>query len=511
MVIPERCDLLVVGGGIHGAGIARDAAGRGLSVVLTEQFDLAAATSMSSSKLIHGGLRYLEQGHIRLVREALAERERLLHVAPHLVRPLPFLLPLGARSRPSWQLRAGLWLYDHVAGRSSLPRSRKVDLTRADLGNGLRTEYRQALSYSDASGDDARLVVANARDALARGATVLTRTRCVHLDGDGRGWTALLQRNDGGRASVAARAVVNATGPWVTQFLRSSAGVETRSRVRLVKGSHLIVRRQIAHAHAFILQNDDGRVVFVIPFEQDFSMIGTTDVAVSDEPGLVTISPEEIEYLRQTYARYFADALTDDEIVWTFAGVRALHDDGSDNPSQVSRDYVLEVDRTPSGAPILSVYGGKLTTYRRLAEEALKRLAPDLPNMGPAWTATARLPGGEIPNGDLASYIAVLSRAYPNLTPAFLQGLARRHGSLVKQVLGAARNAEELGPDFGGGLTAREVDYLIEHEWATTAEDVLYRRTKAGVGMTERQRREVARYVESRVGQHTVLAGTTAS
>jgi glycerol-3-phosphate dehydrogenase len=499
MTIPERCDLLVVGGGIHGAGIARDAAGRGLEVVLVEQYDLAAATSMSSSKLIHGGLRYLEQGRLRLVREALAEREVLLRIAPHLVRPLSFLMPIGPGSRPAWQLRAGLWLYDRVAGRSSLPRSWSVDLAGHEAGAGLRREYRRGFGYSDAWGDDARLTILNARSAADLGAVVLCRTRCVELEPSGQGWVAHLQREDGNVTTRAARAVVNATGPWVSDFLRDAAGIQPRSRVRLVKGSHLVLRRPPGGGHAFILQNDDGRVVFVIPFEQDLTLVGTTDVPLSGAPGLVGISTEEIDYLKRAVARYFVAPVQDDEVAWSFAGIRALHDDGRDSESRLSRDYVLELDRARNGAPILSVYGGKLTTYRRLAERALERLARVLPGCGAAWTVNVPLPGGDM-TGGFDRFASDLVQRYSGLPPDWLRGLARRHGSLAVRILGTAQQPSDLGEHFGAGLTAAEVDYMVEREWATTAEGVLSRRTKAGVRMTDSERAEVERYLNARTG-----------
>lgn len=499
MTIPERCDLLVVGGGIHGTGIARDAAGRGLEVVLVEQYDLAAATSMSSSKLIHGGLRYLEQGRLRLVREALAEREILLRIAPHLVRPLSFLMPLGPGSRPAWQLRAGLWLYDCVAGRSSLPRSWRVDLAGQEAVTGLRPEYGRGFGYSDAWGDDARLTVANARSAADLGAVVLCRTRCVKLEPAGQGWMAHLQGEEGDATTIAARAVMNATGPWVSHLLRDAAGVESGSRVRLVKGSHVVLRRRAAGGHACILQNDDGRVVFVIPFEEDFTLVGTTEIPLSGAPGLVHISPDEVEYLKRAIARYFAGPVRDEEVAWSFAGIRALHDDGRDSDSRLSRDYVLELDRASNGAPILSVYGGKLTTYRRLAERVLERLGRELPGFGPAWTANVPLPGGDM-TGGIERFAADLAQRYSGIPPDWLRGLVRRHGSLAVRVLGTAQRPSDLGQHFGAGLTAAEVDYLVEREWATTAEDVLFRRTKAGVRMSDSERAAVDRYLEARAG-----------
>jgi len=499
MSIPERCDLLVIGGGINGAGIARDAAGRGLSVILVEQYDLAAATSMASSKLIHGGLRYLEHGQLRLVREALAEREILLRTAPHLVRPLPFALPIDGALRPAWQIGAGLWLYDHVAGRSALPRSARVEL-HAD--SGLRAEFRRAFLYSDAWGDDARLVAVNARSAADLGASVLTHTRCTKLTPEGAGWIARLHRQDAEPMKISARAVVNATGPWVSRFLADSGVAEPHARARLVKGSHVVLKRSLPGARAYLLQHTDRRVVFAVPFEDEFTLVGTTDVPVSDEPGLVAISTDEIEYLRAAFERYFAESFGDAEIAWTFAGIRALYDDGSTNPSRLSRDYVLDMHHTTGGAPLLSVYGGKLTTYRRLAERAMARLTASLPGMGPAWTAQSRLPGGDIPDGDLGRFIDSMCIRYPALPVTWIRGLAHRHGSIADAILGSARTPADLGPHFGGGLTAREVDYLIDSEWAMSADDILWRRTKAGLHVTGAARADLAAYLTAKFARN---------
>ena len=491
MDIPQQCDVLVVGGGIHGAGIARDLSGRGLGVVLVEQHDLAASTSMASSKLIHGGLRYLEQGHLRLVREALHEREVLLNAAPHLVRPLSFLLPIGPGSRPLWQLRLGLWLYDRFAGSTRLAASRTVDLTGPEFNCGLLPQYRRGLVYSDAWGDDARLVVANARDAADRGALVLTRTQCESLQPHGQGWSARLRHRDDSETALNARAVVNATGPWVARFLRDQAGLRSRAGVKLVKGSHIVVRRKMGNGHALILQNDDGRVVFAIPFEREFSLIGTTDVAFDASPALVDISGDETQYLRRVVSRYFAEPIQDHEVVWSFAGIRALYDDGSGNPSQINRDYQLELDRAPNGAPILSIFGGKLTTYRRSAERVADRLSRELNNSAPAWTARAKLQGADIPYGDFAQFEQEMVTLYPYVDPSIVRAMVGRHGRLAVQLL----QSGDVGKHFGACLTAVEIEHLCRHEWAQTAEDVLYRRTKCGVHMTSEQRSEVERYI----------------
>ena len=482
-------DLLVVGGGIHGAGIARDATGRGLTVALVEQGDLAGATSSASSKLAHGGLRYLEQFDVRLVREALQERETLMRIAPHLVRPLPFFLPSTGQARPAWQVRAGLLLYDLLAGHSTLPRSRRLDLGEAD-GAALQPRWRRGLAYWDGWADDARLVVANAMDAARRGAVVLTRTRCVRLAPAETGWIADLLARDGSARSVLARAVVNATGPWVDAFLRAHTPLRSAGRTRLVQGSHIVIARRLPGGRALLLQNDDGRVVFVIPFERDFTLIGTTDVPVSD-PADASVSSDEVDYLCRAVNRYLSEPVKPADAVWSMSGVRALYDDGSENPSKVSRDYVLRLDRADNGAPMLSLFGGKLTTYRRLSEEAIARLAPVFASVGAAWTAGATLPGGDLGGLSLARWCEHLKKRYPGLPPDWLSAIGRRHGACAETVLGDARVAEDLGTHFGATLTARELEYLVRHEWAMDADDVLWRRTKTGLHMTETQRQAV--------------------
>jgi glycerol-3-phosphate dehydrogenase len=493
-------DLLVVGGGIHGAAVARDAAGRGLRVLLVEQGDLAGATSSASSKLAHGGLRYLELGDFRLVREALRERQTLMRAAAHLVRPAQFFLPAAASMRPVWQLRAGLALYDWLGGSRGLPRSRALDLSDSPDGRLLQPQYRRGFCYYDGLADDARLVLANALDAAARGALVMTRTRCVRATPMQNRWSVELLLATGARLEPTARAIVNATGPWVGQFLAQGTPIRTPLRVRLIKGSHLVVRRAIPGERALLLQNDDRRVVFVIPFEGEFALVGTTDVPLPEDmplsgnPGAASISAEEVEYLRRAVNRYFAQALTERDIVWTFSGVRALRDDGRRDPSRVRRDYALRLDHAPNGAPILSICGGKLTTHRRLAEKALLKLAATFRSLPAAWTAGVMLPGGDLGGVDPMRYAECLRARYPGLPAEVVNGIARRHGALAETVLGAARRPEDLGVDFGGGLTAREVEYFFRREWAHDPDDVLWLRTKAGLHLSEVQSRALAQY-----------------
>ena len=474
-------DLLVIGGGINGAGIARDAAGRGLAVMLVEKDDLASATSSWSSKLIHGGLRYLEQYEFRLVREALQEREVLLRLAPHIIRPLAFVLPHDASMRPAWMIRAGLWLYDHLGGRITLPASRHVAFPHPQYSAALKAEFRSGFVYSDCSVDDSRLVVVNAMSAREKGATVLTRTRFEGARRVGGAWEAAIVRADGTRETVRAKALVNAAGPWVVDVLDGVEGDRITDRVRLVKGSHIVVPRVHSQPHAYILQNPDKRVVFVIPYEEAFSLIGTTDVQVASVEEARAITPEETRYLLEAANRFLAAPLAAGDVVSSYAGVRPLYDDGSPNPSEVTRDYVLKLDRG-SGAepPLLTVFGGKITTYRRLAEEALAKLAPFFPAVRGEWTGREALPGGDtdpaLPPGELQA-------RYAGLGAALLAGILRRHGSRTAHVLGEARQRADLGRDFGAGLTEREIDYMRAHEWALTAEDVLWRRSKCGLHM----------------------------
>ena len=481
-------DLLIVGGGINGAGIARDAAGRGLSVLLVERGDLAGATSSASSKLIHGGLRYLEFGEFRLVRESLLEREVLMRMAPHLIHPAAFVLPHDRSLRPRWMLRLGLLLYDHLGGRGRLPASRQIDPRRDALGAPLRPDIAAAFVYSDCQTDDARLVIANARDAVRRGTRIRRGTELVSARRDGALWRAELRAADGSRAQVAARALVNAGGPWAMEIARRAGVEHGKAALRLVKGSHVVVPRLYAGAQAYMLQNDDRRIVFVLPFEQDFTLIGTTEAPFDGDLADVACTDEEAAYLCRAIGRWFAQPLAPSAIVWRFAGVRPLYEDHAKSASAVTRDYVLLRDGEPSQAPMLSVLGGKITTYRRLAEHALERL--ELSGTGAAWTAGAPLPGGLLAGGSTETAAAALCTTYPWLDPVVADRLIRRDGSEAAAMLGDARRAEDLGEAFGAGLTAREVDWLRREEWAESADDILWRRTKLGLrlGASERAR-----------------------
>ena len=489
-------DLLVIGGGINGAGIARDAAGRGLSVVLCEQGDLASATSSASSKLIHGGLRYLEHYAFRLVREALCEREVLLANAPHLIRPLRFVLPHDGSLRPAWMIRAGLLLYDRLGGRRQLPRSAAIDLATAPEGAPLQPHLRKGFVYSDCQVDDARLVVLNARGAADLGARIVTRTRCLSARRDGGTWTAVLRdERSGDTATLRARMLVNAAGPWADPVFEMAAGSRRKPPLRLVKGSHMVVARHYDGEHAYILQNSDRRVVFALPFEQGFTLIGTTDMAFEGDPAEVRADAAEIAYLCAAVNRFFHHPLTPADVVWCYAGVRPLEGDLADDPANISRDYSLDLDVGPTGkgaggVPLLSVLGGKITTYRKLAEHALARLAPfSAGDRGP-WTATAPLPGGDLPAGnspvgDPERYAARLQREHPWLAAGLAGRYARAYGTRTTALLGDARATGDLGQDFGAGLHEREVAYLAENEWAETAEDILWRRSKLGLRVTE--------------------------
>ncbi len=486
-------DLAIVGGGINGCGIAADAAGRGLKVLLAEMGDLASGTSSASSKLIHGGLRYLEHYEFRLVREALLEREVLLAKAPHIIRPLRFVLPHVPGMRPKALIHAGLVLYDHLAKRRCIPPSSVVDLTHDPAGRPLRRELSQGFAYWDCWVDDARLVVLNAVAAAEKGAEILTRTRVTAARAGERTWHLTLS-GSGGAREVEARALVNAAGPWadrVAGLARTRRRAPGTTRLSLVKGSHIVVPRIAGAEDAYLLQSADGRVVFALPFEERFTLIGTTDVAFAGDPATVAIDADEEGYLLDLAGRFFKAALTREEVVWSYAGVRPLGDDGEGDPSAISRDYRLEVV-TPEGVPaLLNVIGGKITTYRRLAEAALLKLAPHLPPMAGPWTATAPLPGGDLggtAGGGLEAYILDLARRRPQIQQKVLARLARLYGTRADRLLGDARSPADLGAEIGGYLTEREVAYLKVHEWAREPDDVLWRRTKAGLHMSAEAR-----------------------
>jgi len=489
-------DLLVVGGGVNGVGIACDAAGRGLSVALCEQDDLAGATSSASSKLIHGGLRYLEQYEFRLVREALGEREVMLSKAPHIIKPMRFVLPHHNQTRPAWLVRLGLFLYDHLAAHPSLPNCRSLDLEHDAAGAPLSERIKKGFAYSDCWVDDARLVVLNAMQAAEKGAEIMTRTRLIGAERvDGLWQARLCDAATGAEHTLRARVLVNAAGPWVQAVLDNVLGTSHEHGVILVKGSHIIVPRLHDGDQAYILQNPDGRVVFVIPFEQDFSLIGTTDVPVAGDPGHPAIDADEIDYLCQSINAYFNTQIRPDDVVWSYSGIRPLFNDGETDPSKVTREYVLDLNAAPDHAPVLSVFGGKITTYRRLAEQVLSKLSPFLPGMAPAWTDTVALPGGDLPGGDFEAFVREIQKAYPAFDATFLRRLARRHGTRLGDVLGDAATPDDLGQDFGGGLFAREVDYFVAREWARNAEDILWRRTKAGLHTDAAGRAALAAYL----------------
>jgi glycerol-3-phosphate dehydrogenase len=478
----EPFDLLVVGGGINGAGIARDAAGRGLSVVLCEQGDLANYTSSASTKLIHGGLRYLEQYEFRLVREALIEREVLRRVAPHIIWPLRFILPHSPEQRPAWLIRLGLYLYDHLGGRRQQPRAARINLRRDPVGQPLKAKFHTAFAYPDCWVEDARLVVLSALDAHERGAVILTRTRCTAARRANGLWYADLTPSSGGPARlVRARALINATGPWVVRFLAEHTDRARPARVRLVKGSHIIVPRLYDHDDPYVLQHRDGRVVFVIPYETRYALIGTTEVDYRGDPADAQITHAEIVYLCDAVSRYFREALTPDRVLWTFAGVRPLYDDARSDLSAVTRDYAFDLDHMAGEAPLLSIFGGKITTYRKLAEHALARLQPLLGFAGRPWTATAPLPGGDLPGGDFEGFLQELCAAVPWLPADLARRYARAYGSRAASILDGARGLADLGVHLGDGLYEAEVEYLRRCEWAMTAADILWRRSRLGL------------------------------
>jgi glycerol-3-phosphate dehydrogenase len=480
-------DLAIIGGGVNGCGIARDAAGRGNSVFLCEMNDLASGTSSWSTKLVHGGLRYLEYYEFRLVREALIEREILWQIAPHIIRPLRFVLPHHDGLRPAWLLRLGLFLYDHIGGRHLLPPTRSVNLTRDEVGKPLvPNRYTKGFEYSDCFVDDARLVVLTARDAADRGAEIRTRSRAVEIRQAGGIWHITVENTlNGERSTIQARVLVNAGGPWVEQVLASGAGVNAKAKVRLVQGSHIVVKKLYAHDRAYMFQNSDGRIVFAIPYQDDFTLIGTTDRDYEGDPAKVKASAEEIQYLCASVSEYLAKPVSPEDVVWAYSGVRPLYDDGASEAKAATREYVLELD-TPGGVPLLSIYGGKITTHRRLAEEALERLSPYLRSAGEreGWTGKSPLPGGDMNVSAIAALAAELVRNYSFLTPAHASRMAHAYGTRAGRLLGDAKSLADLGRSFGATLTEREVRYMMAVEWALTADDIVWRRSKLGLRLT---------------------------
>lgn len=485
--------LLVIGGGINGAGIAMDAAGRGLDVALCEMNDLGSATSSRSSKLIHGGLRYLEHYQFRLVREALAEREVLLTMAPHIIWPLRFRLPHQPQLRPSWLIRAGLFLYDHLSRRNTLPASYAVPLA---TGNPLKHHVQRCYEYSDGWVDDARLVILNAMAARDKGATILPRTRCIKATRVQNYWQVLLEdSNSGQQYSVQCSALVNAAGPWVSQVFKQALEQPPPRQIRLVKGSHIVVPRLHQQPHAYILQNDDRRIVFAIPYEDDFTLIGTTDVDYRGDPACVTISQAEIEYLINTSNRYFSQQLNHKDIIHSYAGVRPLLDSTAGHAQAASRDYYLALDNPPQQAPLLSVFGGKITTYRKLAQTAVDKLASHFPQAGPAWTEHSHLPGGDFSSQQVLQQ--QLHDRFPWLPIPVLQRYVRSYGTLCTNFLDGCESVEDMGATFGAGLFTCEVRWLQQYEWARTTEDILWRRSKLGLRLTTQQEQTLARFLAS--------------
>ncbi|MBB5222177.1 glycerol-3-phosphate dehydrogenase [Amaricoccus macauensis] len=517
-------DIFVIGGGINGCGIARDAAGRGLSVTLAEQGDLAQATSSASTKLFHGGLRYLEYFEFRLVREALEERETLLVAMPHISWPMRFVLPYSpdmrfesdtptARllgrimpwmkgRRPAWLIRLGLFLYDTLGGRKILPATRTLDLATDPAGKPLQPRFRRAYEYSDCGVDDARLVVLNARDAAARGARILTRTRVVSAERSGDVWRVVTE-GPAGRREFRARALVNAGGPWVEDVIRNVAHARPTGGVRLVRGSHIVTRRLFDHDRCYFFQGTDGRIIFAIPYEGDFTLIGTTDMDHKGAPGDARITDAERDYLLAFASRYFTTPVTAEDVVWTYSGVRPLYNDGASSATAATRDYVLALD-TAGGAPLLNVFGGKITTYRRLAESALAKLAPAFPSARGDWTARVALPGGDFPWDGVAAITAKLRARYPFLTDFWAGRLIRAYGTEAEAILAGAGTAADLGRDFGGTLSEAEVRWLVTREFAHTADDILWRRSKLGLRLGPEQRAALDEFVR----QITTSTGT---
>lgn len=492
--LPETADfdIAIIGGGINGVGLARDAAGRGLKVLLVEMNDLAAGTSSASSKLIHGGLRYLEHGAFRLVRKALTEREVLLGIAPHIIRPMRFVLPPVAGQRAPLTLRFGLWLYDVLGARKLLPPSRTIDLTHNVVGQPLKRAFRYAFEYSDCWVDDSRLVVLNAVDAAERGASIRTRTRCVRADR--RGVWELVLHDHGRRDTATARVLVNAAGPWIGEVAENVVRKKLTSRLRLIKGSHIVVRKLFDHDSGYIFQAPDGRVVFALPFAGDFTLIGTTDENFVGDLNSPAPSPDEILYLCGVVNRYFRQSVTPDELAWSFSGVRALYDDGRGKPEDVTRDYHLELETPRGEAPLLTIYGGKITTYRRLAEAAMAKLGRVFPGRAP-WTAQAKLPGGEFEQANWKEVQAEMQIRWPFLPEATARRMLRAYGLRAERFLNDAENLEALGPVLTGDLTAAEIRYLVETEWAETAEDILWRRGKLGLTASPEECKAIDRLI----------------
>lgn len=492
----EAFDLFIIGGGVNGCGIARDAAGRGLSVALAEMNDLASATSSASTKLFHGGLRYLEYYEFRLVRESLIERETLLRAMPHISWPLRFVLPHHRGLRPAWLLRLGLFIYDHLGGRKVLPATRSLDLARDPAGAPLKDDFARGFEYSDCWVEDSRLVVLNARDAEARGARILPRAKVVSARREGGLWTIDIAHADGRRETARAKALVNAGGPWVADVIAGVLGINSSEKVRLVRGSHIVTKRLFEHDRCYIFQGGDGRIVFAIPYETDFTLIGTTDRDHEGGPGEAKATDAEIDYLCGFVSEYLKAPIGRSDVVWTYSGVRPLYDDGAKSATAATRDYVLSLDE--NGPPLLNVFGGKITTYRRLAESAMAKIARFFPQASGPWTAGVPLPGGDFPVDGFERLVADLARDYPFLGPFWAHRLVRAYGTQARDVLGDATRAEDLGRAFGATLTEREIVWLMEREYAARAEDVIWRRTKLGLRLTREEAQALDAFMRDR-------------
>ena len=503
----EIHDIFVIGGGINGCGIARDAAGRGYSVFLCEMNDLASGTSSGSTKLIHGGLRYLEHYEFRLVRESLMEREVLWRNAPHIIWPMRFVLPYAEGLRPAWLIRLGLFLYDHIGGRKELPATKTLDMAVDDSGKPLKKLFKKAFEYSDCWVNDARMVVLNARDAADRGATVRTRAKVTGARRDNGHWVISVENSRTRRTEeVRARLIVNAAGPWVDHVLSAAVGQNDVHNVRLVQGSHIVVPKKFEDPRAYFFQNRDGRIIFAIPYEEDYTLIGTTDRDYEGDPNAVVISDSEIDYLCDAASEYFSQPVKRDDIVWTYSAVRPLYDDGASKAQEATRDYVLKAENPEGAAPIVNIFGGKITTYRRLSEAMLEKVEALLGRKGKPWTANAALPGGDFPAKGFDAQVKKLKDAYPFLDLVHARRLTRLYGTRAKTVLGLAKSNADLGRNFGADLYEAEVRYLVENEWAVTAEDVLWRRTKRGLRLTREQASVLEEFMRGLANTHTAAA-----
>jgi glycerol-3-phosphate dehydrogenase len=488
-------DLFIIGGGVNGCGIARDAAGRGLKVFLAEQNDLASGTSSASTKLIHGGLRYLEHYEFRLVREALIEREVLLQSAPHIIWPLRFVLPHHGGLRPRWLIRLGLFLYDHLGGRKILPATRSIDFTKDVTGKPLKEEFTRGYEYSDCWVEDARLVALNARDARNRGADIRTRTKVVSARRDGNEWSVDID-NKGKRETIRAKALINSAGPWVSQVLGQVVGQNDPAKIRMVKGSHLVVEKLYDHDRCYIFQNADGRICFAIPYENNFTLVGTTDEDHHGDPGKPEATEAEIDYMLNAVSEYFKKPVTRAQMKWAYSGIRPLYDDGASKAQEATRDYVLKLDKPEGQAPMLSVFGGKITTARKLSESVLDEIKPFFPAMGGKWTAGSKLPGGDFPHDTVEARVSALQKKYSFLKPANIRRLFKAYGTDVETILGEARFAADLGKSFGP-VTEKEIEHLRKNEWVETADDILWRRSKLGLHMSKDEQQALRDHMEA--------------